>query len=316
MNYKIPLWYLTIRISKFLGYWLRKKRFYVFLIIYIALYNLLQLRMSDSTFAWQLSDAPFGYEPSFHRYQHEDRTMRYVEIGADSLPLIVLIHGSPSSSAIWYRFMKDSFLLSNAKIIAVDRPGYGYSGFGDIETSVEKQAAALAPILKEKRTKHEKIVLIGSSYGGTVAARLAMDYPDYVDALVFQSSSLAPGEETTYWITYPTTHWSLRWLVPTTLDVANAEKLAHREQLELMKPLWDRIRVPVTILHGDKDGLINFKNASFACEYLTNAPYVKLVAKSGAGHDLTWSAPELIKTSLVNSFTVIDSLGTTRLACK
>lgn len=281
---------------------IRRKRFYFSIAIFAFLlyaYDFLELRIADQTFMQQLKDNPFGLSAHIDYYNFEGKKVRYLEIGKDAQPLILFIHGAPSSSAFWRNLLKDSILLSNAKLAAVDRLGYGYSGLGKAETSVEKQAAAIGNILKEKRKEHTHIIIHGSSYGGTVAARLAMDFPDLVDGLLLQSASLAPGEEKTYWITYPTSHWALNWMIPASLHVANYEKLAHKEELELMQPLWDRIRSNTIIMHGTADGLIYPENAHYASRNLVNANYLETLFFEGNGHDLLWTQTESLIQSLI-----------------
>ena len=139
----------------------------------------------------------------------------------------------------------------------------------------------------------------GSSYGGTVAARLAMDYPELVDGLLLQSASLKPGAETTYWISYPTHHWSMRNFVPGSIRTANAEKLSHKVELEKMVPLWSRIRSKVILLQGIDDTLIFPENAPFAAKNLVNAASVSLTLVPGSKHDLLWTQTDLLKNSLL-----------------
>jgi len=287
---------------------LRRKRFYASLLLVGFLffsYDFLKLRKTDQEFQEMFTEVGMENHSSINYHYVNGRRMRYVEVGYDSLPLVVFIHGAPSSSAFWSSFLKDSDLLTHARLMAVDRPGYGYSGFGKIETSVQRQAEMIADIVQEKKISDEPIVLLGSSYGGTVAARLGMDYPELVDGIVFQSSSLAPGEETTYWITYPTSHWALSWLLPITFQVANAEKLSHEKELKSMEPLWDRIKAYCTILHGEQDNLIFPSNAFFAKEKLRNAMNVELVLVPDSGHDLTWTQPNLIKESILKTIEVL-----------
>lgn len=271
----------------------------------VYIYKYLEFRIDDQEYLAILSDAPLGHTATLSYYKSGDREIRYIEIGDPSLPLVMFIHGSPASSEFWRNYLVDSSLLQRAKLMAVDRPGYGYSGYGNIITSIKRQADMIAPILREKRKQHSVILLHGSSYGGTVAARLAMDYPELVDGIIFQSSSLAPGEETTYWITYPTSHWSISWLLPPTLRNANLEKLSHKFELQKMEGLWDQITAACTILHGDADELIWPTNADFAMERLHNAIYRQKIIVQGRGHDLALTTPDLIKSSIINTMEVV-----------
>jgi len=286
---------------------LRRKTFYFSLLLAAILafvYDFAEMRRSDRAFTAVLNDNHYGYEAEIDYYRVEGRRMRYVEIGHDSLPLIVFIHGAPSSSAFWEDLLRDSLLLGRAKLLAIDRPGYGYSGFGLPEISVKKQAGYIAELLQQKRSIHDKIVLHGSSYGGTVTARIAMDYPNLVDGILLQSASVAPGLEKTYWISYPTSHWLLKWLMPATIRVANAEKLSHRKQLEEMAPLWEDIRSAAIILHGTADELIFPKNAAYAKERLKNAVYLEVQMVKDKGHDLLWTGRHLLVNSLMKLISI------------
>lgn len=263
------------------------------------LYTAAEMRIGDHSYRFKLKDNVFKYEASVHYQETKERTLRYLEIGADNLPLIVFIHGAPSSSAFWKHLLRDSSLLANAKLLAVDRPGYGYSGYGKPVVSVKKQAAMIAKILQKKRAQHQRIVVHGSSYGGTVAARLAMDYPELVDGLLLQSASVKVGAEKTYPISYPTHHWSLRWAMPGSIKTANAEKLSHHLALENMRNGWEKIRAATIILHGEDDGLIYPDNAFFSYTQLKNAAYRDLRMFAGRKHDLLWTKTEVLKSSLL-----------------
>ncbi|MFZ4428181.1 MAG: alpha/beta fold hydrolase [Saprospiraceae bacterium] len=280
---------------------LRRKRTYfsiAMLGLFGWLYHALGTRLDDGQLVRRLNSNPFGLEAAVHYFEEEGRRMRYVEIGYDSLPLIVFVHGAPSSSSFWEGLLRDTQLLRRAKLLAIDRPGYGYSGYGRAEVSVKKQAALIAPLLKEKRLSHQTIIVHGSSYGGTVSARLAMDYPQLVDGVLLQSSSNMPGAETTYWISYPTSHWALRWLIPGALRVANAEKLSHAAQLHQMANGWKRITGAVIILHGLNDRLIFPENAAYAKHRLVNAAFLKIQLAAGSRHDLLWTQRALLIRSL------------------
>lgn len=284
--------------------WLKKPRIQL-LIAWLLLLKMCAasfgLRYSDGEFRYKLRNAPLGYELKIHHYSTKNQSIRYLELGNDSLPLFILIHGAPSSSSYFLRYAKDSVLLSKAKLLMVDRPGYGYSDFGYPEKSVQKQAAALEPILREKRKQHEHIIILGSSYGGTLAARVAMDYPDLLDALILVQSSVAAGEETTYDISYPSSYPPLSWWVATPLQNANVEKLSHREQLEAMEPGWSRIRVPTLILHGEDDGLIFPSNAYFAQKQLVNAPEVFLEFLPDTGHTIPFRRKPYLLQKMLES---------------
>lgn len=296
-------------------YVLRRRRFYLSLALasfFLFAYDVLEMRVSDDTFHTALNKNVFDYPSHVSYYKEPQRRIRYVEIGDDNKPLIAFIHGAPSSSAFWRGMLTDSLLLQHAKLLAVDRPGYGYSGYGRPETSVQEQARLIARVLERKRHLHQKIILHGSSYGGTIAARIAMDFPHLVDGLLLQSASLEPGAERTYDITYLTSHPAIEWMIPGSLKVANHEKLSHRRQLELMRPFWDRITAATIVLQGTADQLIYPSNAVYAFERLSNARSSELVMAEGSAHDLLWTRRGLLVASLmklVGSDTLYNNLN-------
>jgi pimeloyl-ACP methyl ester carboxylesterase len=259
-------------------------------------------RDSDEEIAEKFRDAPI--HPVVHRYKINDRTIRYMETdepGQDSLPVVLFVHGAPSSSSFFSNFFRDTTLINHAHLVAVDRPGYGYSDFGRVETSIVKQAQLLQPLMDRYR-KASFVMVVGSSYGGSVAARLAMNNPDLVDQVVFVSSALGPGLERTYPISYFIDKPPLRWLIPQLLLLANDEKLAHRKALTEILPDWSKIKAGVTFLHGQRDDLVYPTNVAFGRSHLINAQSKEFLLPENR-HDIVFNKREYMTQIIVNILT-------------
>ena len=232
------------------------------------------------------------------------RRIRFVTVGSDTLPVLFLIHGSPSSLSIYERLMADSSLRGKFQVVAADRPGYGGSGFGNPEPSIARQAEMLWPLLhtvsKEKAgAQRRKVLIMGGSFGTSVACRLVMDHPTDADGLVLLAPALGPGLEKTYWFTWLIEQRWLRWAVPRLFRSANTEKLAHPAELARMVPLWPKIRVPVFYLQGSDDHLIYTSNAAFARAHLVNCPYLHIEWLKGRHHFFIFSdQPAIVRTIL------------------
>lgn len=209
-------------------------------------------------------------------YITHSRKLRYVSIGSDTLPTLFFIHGSPASMSLYRGRFLDTTILHTFKVLAVDRPGYGYSGFGQPEPSIQKQSEMLRPVLDSLYEAKHPIIVVGGSYGAPIACRLAMDHPDLVDGLILTGPAIGPGREKVFWFAPIIEHPALRWFIPRMFKSANTEKLHHKEELEKMLPDWKNIRVPVMYLQGAKDKLIDTSNASFARQHLMNAPYLDI----------------------------------------
>jgi pimeloyl-ACP methyl ester carboxylesterase len=224
---------------------------------------------------------------TIHYYKTHGRTLRYVAVGEDSAKgTLLFIHGSPGSMSFYSGRFKDKDLLSKFKIYAVDRPGYGYSGFGNPEPSIQKQSEMLRSLLDSVYEVKHPVIIVGSSYGAPIACRLAMDHPDLVDGLVLTGPAIGPGREKYFWFTYIIESPLIRWFIPRLFRSANTEKVHHRKELEKMLPYWKNIRVPVAYLQGTNDNIVDTSNAGFARKHLVNAPYLDIQFINGREHRL------------------------------
>ena len=241
-------------------------------------------------------------------YGEASRTIRFMETprtpGDSALPVVLFVHGAPSSLSFFNAFFKDSTLLNRAQLVAVDRPGYGYSDFGRVETSIIRQAEFLQPLINRYR-KAPYLMLVGSSYGGSVSARLAMNNPDRVNHVVFVSSALGPGLERTYPISYLADSPLIRWGVSPLLRLANDEKLAHRNALEAILPDWPKIRANITMLHGQRDELVYPTNVSFAQNHLINAQVKQFLLPENR-HDIVFNKREYMTQIILDILTRRD----------
>ncbi|HYC40600.1 MAG TPA: alpha/beta hydrolase [Chitinophagaceae bacterium] len=209
-------------------------------------------------------------------YETHGRKLRYVVSGDDTLPTLLMLHGSPGSMSYYHWRMADSAIRGKFRVIAVDRPGYGYSGFGNPEKSIQKQSEMIRPLLDSIHSVRHPVILVGGSYGASIACRLTMDHPHLVDGLVLTGPAIGPGREKYFWFTHIIEHWSIRWFMPRLFRSANTEKVHHKKELEAMLPYWKNIRVPVVYLQGENDDIVDTSNASFARENLVNVPYLDI----------------------------------------
>jgi pimeloyl-ACP methyl ester carboxylesterase len=273
-------------------------KYVVVILIFFSLTQLmsacLQFRMSDKEITKFFQNKQ--YKPDFHTYKVGNRTMHYAKIGADTLPTVLLIHGSPGAWDGFINYLGDSSMVEKMRLLAVDRTGFGKSDFGKTEKDLQKQAEAVRPIL-EKYQNGKKIILVGHSYGGPLIARLAMDYPEYVRGLIFLAPSIAPQLEKTKWFQYPADWILLRWIVPRAAVVSNQEIMHLKGDLEKMMPLWKGIKCPVIYIQGEKDSLVPIENADFAQKMLENAT-IEMVRIPNTDHFIPWSHEGMIKEAI------------------
>ena len=108
--------------------------------------------------------------------------IHYQEAGDEKAPPIILIHGFISSNLIWANTLLP-LARKGFRVIAPDLPGYGYSDKpADAEYTINEQAHAMVGLMD--RLKIEKATIAGASYGGAIAATMALDYPERVEKLI------------------------------------------------------------------------------------------------------------------------------------
>jgi pimeloyl-ACP methyl ester carboxylesterase len=118
----------------------------------------------------------------------DGRSLGYAEFGAPTGKPIFLFNGS--FSRLFYPLDDSISIAANARIITVDRPGFGLSTFQPNRTILDwpKDLAELADALGLDR-----FAVAGGSAGGPYAAACAFELPDRLTALALVSS-LAPWD--------------------------------------------------------------------------------------------------------------------------
>lgn len=115
--------------------------------------------------------------------------LHYVDEGPKDAPTVLLIHGASSNLRDMLIPARKS-LGGKFRIIAVDRPGHGWSERGLFSATPDAQARTLADFLTA--LKIEKAVVFGHSFGAVVATAMAVERPDRLAGLVVASPATHP----------------------------------------------------------------------------------------------------------------------------
>ena len=238
-----------------------------------------------------------GVELFTNVFKADDFELHYVKTGNDTFPTLFFIHGSPDSWSRYERFMQDKDLLSKYRMIAIDRPGFGYSQFGDTK-NLEDQSKLISRLVRSIKNS-KPIYAVGHSYGGAVVIRLQTDNTDLFDGLVLLAAAVDPKHEKPEpwrWVmkTFP-----LKYFLPGAYRPSNTELVYLKKDLNELEKEWDKIRCPVWIMHGDKDSYVPMLNADYAKKKLTNAKSIDLRILAGAEHFITNERYEEIREVLL-----------------
>jgi pimeloyl-ACP methyl ester carboxylesterase len=153
--------------------------------------------------------------------------------------------------------------------------------------------AAAKPFFEGK-----KIVTVGVSYGGELALKAALDFPDRVKGVVTVAALIT--EPRGYVQPFVDLGGAplIRSMLPRTLHHARAEVAGRRAQIG---PLFSRLKdlkSPVTILHGDIDHLVDLSDAKTLKGYFAPDADVEFKRIPGGSHFLELQAPRLVHAAI------------------
>lgn len=284
-----------------------KFRFRVLLKVFLVLFGVLIILLRFEIIGQPMLNMSFRYsdkkitslfrdedlQPVIKYHTFEDYTLRYVElITKKDRPYVIFVHGAPGSSADYFDYFRNETLYNNVNLISIDRLGYGYSGFGNSQTSIQKQGEAIHSII-ENCCPSNSVILVGHSYGGPVVVRMAIDNPDFYKGLILLAPALDPENEKEIKIAHLANTRPTRWLTPAALRVAADEKFTHVEELVKMLPHYTKLETPIVHIHGNADSLVPYANLRFSKEHI-RADILEPVSLENEDHFLPWSQHELI----------------------
>ena len=253
-------------------------------------------------------------------------------------PPVVLIHGASANLRDFHASLVEPLAVSH-RVIAVDRPGHGYSERPrDHWQSPADQARLIHDLLDEIDV--EEPILVGHSWAGTVVLAYLLAYPDEAAAGVLLAGASHPwaggvawynelagvpllgplfahtmpltlgwfavdgGVEAAFAPQAPPPDYGARTGVP--LALRPDSFLANAEDLRRLSPFLERqsahygyIRRPLLLITGGADAIVPAWN--HAERLVDQAPNAELVRLPGVGHALHHVARDRI-VALIDDF--------------
>jgi pimeloyl-ACP methyl ester carboxylesterase len=223
--------------------------------------------------------------------------LHYVQTGVDTFPTLLFVHGTPGSWDAFENYLKDSALLQHYRIISIDRPGFGYSDFGNA-MHLADQTTIIASWLDEVNNK-KPVIIIGHSLGGPLVIKLAAARPQYINQLVILAGALDPAAEKPEKWRPVLMYTPLQYLVPGALRPSNRELWYLKKDLKEMTADYEKITCPVYILHGNKDMLVPYSNVAYAKKMFTQSSHVWVTTFENENHFIVWTREKEIRELLL-----------------
>lgn len=226
--------------------------------------------------------------------------LHYAVCGEDSLSTLVFIHGSPGSWMHYMKYMWDADMRSKFRIVAIDRPGFGYSDFGKA-MHLQEQSTMISPVLQKLKTD-KPLFVVGHSMGGPVAVKLAADNPSIISTLVIVAGAIDINQEAKETWRHIMSVRPLYWCLPGAFAPSNTELLYLKKDLLPLQNDFKNITSNVLFVHGDKDTWVPIKNIAFGKKMLVNATSVTADTLHGADHQIPWKNRDALKQILLQLY--------------
>lgn len=247
--------------------------------------EILQFFAKNEKKAW-ISHVPFGSnDVRVIEMQEKPDTTKYT---------LLFIHGSPGSAMNFKKYLIDTDLLKSFNIIAYDRIGYGDGKQVQVLNDLKKENDLVKLLARDIPLK--KLVLVGYSYGGTIAAA----YPENIREKILLAPAVKAACEPMFWA-LNLYRWNFtRPLIPHMFANASMEKLGHLQELPWFEDKWDLSEAAVLSIHGNKDHIVPYENSVYLQKKLGSKKF-KMITLEGEGHALVWTKFDQIKDELLKS---------------
>lgn len=123
----------------------------------------------------------------------------YREAGAPDAPVILLLHGYPTSSHMFRNLMRD--LSDDYRLLAPDYPGFGRSeqpSMAEFDYSFDNMATIVDGFLEKLEIETFSIYLM--DYGAPIGYRIAAKYPERIESLIVQNGNAYDEGLRDFWI--------------------------------------------------------------------------------------------------------------------
>src|SRR5215475_1951870 len=267
-------------------------------------------------------------------YMEIEKTKLHVVQGGTGQRTVVMIHGN-AGDVHDFEYGVAELLSKSYRVIGFDRPGHGKSARpGGKAASVEDQARMLHEALQNLGVNNA--ILLGHSWGASLALCYALKYPAETAGLVLLAPAAFPGadpnpvlravvkspligglslmfaktlmgdkrlrhelERAFYPQPVPVNYLKIvtsTWLGRKQLRAYLEDEWSLSASLRRMSNHYGELRMPVVIVTGDQDRIVSPQENAYKLK--ERIPQAHLVELKGAGHEILFTMPDSVYSAL------------------
>ncbi|MEZ5891553.1 MAG: alpha/beta hydrolase [Parvularculaceae bacterium] len=204
------------------------------------------------------------FSSPFHEITFAAPLAEPVETDAFHLPgggdwRVVVFPGTPCNKLLFTRLLRTA--PAGLDMVVLSRPGYG-RGCREVYTDFNDQVAAIRPFLPGGEFGDKKVITLGVSYGGELALKAAVDFPDAVKGVVTVAALIDEPHDYALQLEKIGTVNGIEPFVPNRWLKVRSEVAGRRTQIGPLLDSLSALKAPVEVLHGDFDSIVPKSNAA------------------------------------------------------
>ncbi len=226
----------------------------------------------------------------------------------------VIFHGWGSNSTRW-SIVAEQLSQQGYKVIVPDLPGFGESTALSTAWNMNNYIKWVEEFVKELNL--EEFYLMGHSFGGALACKLAIKYPQEVKKLFLVAAASVRKKTVTkstyknlskvvkifsflpFYELFRKSFYKFIIRKSDYVHVPDQMKETYKNVIsEDLSQFTGFIRTPTVIIWGDKDQSTPIEDAYFMNSKIKNS---KLVVIAGAGHALNKECPEILAEKILEN---------------
>jgi pimeloyl-ACP methyl ester carboxylesterase len=277
-------------------------------------------------------------------YLEIEKTKLHLIQGGAGRQTVVMLHGNAGNTQD-FEYGLAELLSKSYRVICFDRPGHGKSERpGSNAASVEYQAHLLHKTLQSLGVN--SAILLGHSWGASLALCYALKYPAETAGLVLLAPAAFPSDDPSPFLQaviktpligglalmlgkslmgdellrhelerafypqpVPENYLKMAtstWLGRKQLRAYLEDEWALNASLRRMSDHYGELRMPVVIVTGDQDQIVSPKENAYRLK--ERIPQAQIVELKGAGHEIPLTSPDSVYSALKRIPTVASDV--------